>query len=192
MSAYEMYRYIFIGGLVLAIIMAVTAILLFILLKIPKVIGDLSGSNARKAIENIRSGNEATGNKTYKSSYVNSQRGKLTDKISQSGNIQQKTTSDLKAGAMPTSRIDSGSANETTVLDVASETTVLGATDETTVLNASAETTVLSSEMPQFGETTVLDGGGFAPAASVVTTVEPSVFQVVQSIMYIHTDEIII
>ena len=192
MSAYEMYRYIFIGGLVLAIIMAVTAILLFILLKIPKVIGDLSGSNARKAIENIRSGNEATGNKTYKSSYVNSQRGKVTDKISQSGNIQQKTTSDLKAGAMPTSRIDSGAANETTVLDVASETTVLGATDETTVLNASAETTVLSAEMPQFGETTVLDGGGFAPAASVVTTVEPSVFQVVQSIMYIHTDEIII
>ncbi len=187
MTTYEMYRYIFIGGLILAIVMAVTAILLFILFRIPKVIGDLSGSNARKAIENIRNSNEESGNKTYKSSYVNSQRGKVTDKISPSGRIQQKTTSDLKAGAMATSKIGQAGnspADETTVLGAeANETTVLGATTD--------ETTVLSSPAPQYGETMVLDGG-YNPNIATVSAIEPSVFQVVQSIMYIHTDEVII
>lgn len=197
MTTYEMYRYIFIGGLILAIVMAVTAILLFILFRIPKVIGDLSGSNARKAIENIRNSNEESGNKTYKSSYVNSQRGKLTDKISPSGRIQQKTTSDLKAGAMATSKIgqaNSDFVNETTVLEAeVSETTVLGeTTNETTVLGVTAaETTILSTTNYQYGETMILDGGN-NPDATVFATVEPAVFQVVQSIMYIHTDEVII
>ena len=48
---YDIYRYIFIGGAVLAGLMLVLSIVLFIVLKIPSVIGDLSGSTAKKAIE---------------------------------------------------------------------------------------------------------------------------------------------
>ena len=45
------YQY---GGLALAVIFAVTAIVLFFTLKIPKAIGDVTGSTARKKIEEIR------------------------------------------------------------------------------------------------------------------------------------------
>ena len=58
---YEIYRYIFLGGAILAGIMFAVSVLVFFLLKIPTVIGDLTGANARKAIENIRNQNESTG-----------------------------------------------------------------------------------------------------------------------------------
>lgn len=179
---YEIYRYIFIIGLVLSLLMAAVAIILFFVLKIPKVIGDLNGSNARKAIENIRNSNESTGEKTYKSSYVNSQRGKITDKISASGSLLRKHTDQIGA-AMATERIDSPN-----IIPPAEETTVLtGVADETTVLTGVAdETTVLSNDsygvdvpyVQQFAdETTVLS--------------QPRMLSVIQSIVYIHTDEVI-
>lgn len=170
---YEIYRYIFIIGLALSVLMAAVAIILFFVLKIPKVIGDLNGSNARKAIENIRNSNESSGEKTYKSSYVNSQRGKITDKISPSGSLLSKHTDQLGA-AMATERIDASN-----VILPADETTVLtSVSDETTVLsNASYQMDVPSGE--QFAdETTVLS--------------QPRMLSVIQSIVYIHTDEIIV
>ena len=63
---YEIYRYIFFGGAALAGIMLIVAVLLFIFLHIPTVIGDLTGSNARKAIEEIRNQNASSGDKTCK------------------------------------------------------------------------------------------------------------------------------
>ena len=101
---YEIYRYIFIGGAILSAIMFVVTVLVFIFSRIPTVIGDLTGSNARKAIENIRSHNENTGNKTYRTSYVNKERGKITDKISQSGNLIKNPSNSLH-GAMETEKI---------------------------------------------------------------------------------------
>lgn len=101
---YEIYRYIFIGAAILCGIMAIVSIALFFLLKIPRVIGDLTGSTARKAIEEIRQQNESSGHKTYKTSLVNQQRGKLTDKISPSGNLYPPETDPL-GGAMATEKI---------------------------------------------------------------------------------------
>ena len=71
---YDIYRYIFYGGAILAIIMFVVSAILFVYLRIPNVIGDLSGANARKAIERIRSQNETSGEKVYKPSVVNRER----------------------------------------------------------------------------------------------------------------------
>ena len=102
--SYEVYRYIFIGAAILCGAMLITSILLFILLKIPKVIGDLTGRTARKAIENIRNQNESSGDKTYRSSLVNQARGKLTDKISPSGRLMRNPTDHL-GGAMATEKI---------------------------------------------------------------------------------------
>ena len=115
---YETYRYIFIGCLCLSILLLVTAVILFFVLHIPNVIGDLSGANAKKAIEHIRNKNESTGEKTYKSSKVNKERGKLTEKISISGRLHKHTTGSLY-GAMPTEKISTQklTANETTVLN---------------------------------------------------------------------------
>lgn len=134
---YDIYRYIFFGGAILSGIMVGIAVVVFFVLKIPTVIGDLTGSNARKAIENIRNQNENSGEKLYKTSPVNSSRGKLTDKISPSGNIEKKHSL-IEHGAMPTAKISIQNMVEYTA---ANETTILG--EE--IYSTSYETTVLSS-----------------------------------------------
>lgn len=159
---YDIYRYIFYGGAALAVIMLVVSVILFFVYKIPSVIGDLTGSTARKAIEDIRNQNESSGNKVHKTSQVNRERGKLTDKISPSGSLL-KNPSEAIGGAMATEKI---STQELTSEHY--ETTVLEVSDETTILEQSAyETTVLTS---------------------VLNTVQ---FVIEYEITYIHTDEII-
>lgn len=134
---YEIYRYIFIGAAILSVIMLATTMVLFIVLKIPRVIGDLSGSTARKAIQNIRAQNERTGDKAYKVSPVNLERGKLTDKISPSGQVVPRYGSSIGMG-MGTEKISTEFlmpvGEETTVLseEVVGETTVLEETDSNT------------------------------------------------------------
>lgn len=160
--SYEIYRYIFYGGAILAGVMLVATVILFFVYKIPTVIGDLTGANARKAIENIRNQNESSGDKLYKTSQVNRERGKLTDKISPSGSLM-KDPSGHFAGAMATEKISTQELppEETTVLDVANETTVLDTSGT--------------------GETTLLDA---------VDT--PATFQIEFEITFIHTDEVIV
>ena len=167
---YEIYRYIFIGGAVLAGVMLAVSVLLFFLLNIPHVIGDLTGRTAKKAIEEIRNQNELSGDKTYKTSAVNRERGKLTAKISPSGRLEHNTSGGLH-GAMPTSKISTEELPpafaETAVLDSGNETTVLDSGNETTVLNQDS------------GETTVL------------SATDTPVFQIEYEITYVHTDEVI-
>ena len=103
--SYEIYRYIFYGGAILAAVMLAVTVLLFFVYKIPTVIGDLTGANARKAIENIRNQNESSGDKLYKTSQVNRERGKLTDKISPSGSLMKDPSGILGGGAMATEKI---------------------------------------------------------------------------------------
>lgn len=159
--SYEIYRYIFYGGAILAGVMLVATVILFFVYKIPTVIGDLTGANARKAIENIRNQNESSGDKLYKTSQVNRERGKLTDKISPSGSLM-KDPSGHFAGAMATEKISTQELPP-------EETTVLDAANETTVLDTSGT-----------GETTLLDA---------VDT--PATFQIEFEITFIHTDEVI-
>lgn len=159
--SYEIYRYVFYGGAILAGVMLVATVILFFVYKIPTVIGDLTGANARKAIENIRNQNENSGDKLYKTSPVNRERGKLTDKISPSGSLM-KDPSGHFAGAMATEKISTQEfpPEETTVLDATNETTVLD--------NVGA------------GETTVLDAVD-----------APVTFQIEYEITFIHTNEVI-
>lgn len=63
---------------VLAVLFVVIAIIFWFVFKIPNVIGDLSGHNARKSIAQMRQNNEKTGDKSYKASKKNLDRGKLT------------------------------------------------------------------------------------------------------------------
>ncbi len=130
----SLVSYIIAGVLVLA------AIALFFLLDIKKVIGDVTGATARKAINTIREQNEASGDKAYKPSPVNAARGKLTDKISPSGRLQPQTAG--IGGSPGTEKFDTTKLmppiEETTVLDnTVSDTTVLSG--ETTVLSENAD-----------------------------------------------------
>ena len=170
---YDVYRYVFLGGLIACGIFLLIAILLFFTLRIPKVISDLTGRTARKAIENIRMQNEQSGDKTYQSSAVNLERGKLTDKISQSGRLVPRGESPFGTGVI-TEKIS------TQQLEPVGETEVLTYdAGETEVLTYDAgETTLLSHDS---GETTVLA----SPEQSV------QAFTVEYEITYIHTNEVI-
>ncbi len=171
---YDMYRYIFIGAAILCGIMLVASIITFIVLKIPKIIGDLSGATARKAIKNIREQNESTGDKSYKVSAVNASRGKLTDKITPSGNIIHQYQTQMRLG-IETQELED---NQTTVIGVYDETSVLSSYNETSVLGNAGETSVLDNNM--YDETSVLTG------VAANTT-----FNIEYEITLIHTNEII-
>ena len=185
--SYEIYRYIFLGALIACGVFLAITVTLFFTLKIPKVISDLSGRTARKAIENIRQQNELSGEKTYQSSAVNKERGKLTDKISKSGRLVPREATPFGTGVITekisTQKLDT--AGETDVLYTADETSVLSApADETTVLSAPAdETTVLSAPA---GETAVLSATQQPPAEQT-----GGAFTVEYEITFIHTNEVI-
>lgn len=179
---YDVYRYIFIIGAILCGVMLVVTILIFILMNIPKVISDLSGATARKAIDDIRRQNEDGGEKTYKPSKVNATRGKITDKISNSGRIVQNNHVHvgIETTSMQTQQLDQ-TANETSLLDES-----IG---ETSLLDESIGETSLLEE--SIGETSLLDERiGTTGKLSQQATV-PSAFAIEYEITYIHTNEII-
>ena len=168
---YEIYRTIFQVCAILSGIMLIVSIIVFVKYRIPTVIGDLTGRNARKAIENIRSQNENSGDKTYKSSPVNLERGKLTDKISPSGSLLKRHT-DMMGGAMATAKISTQVlTQEAQIAHSQSEM------NETTLLTeanmVSDETAVLSQDLLQ---------------EPVIPT---SVFEIEFEITYIHSNEVI-
>lgn len=193
---YDLYRYIFIGAAILAGIMLVVSVIIFIIYRIPKVISDLSGATARKAIKNIREQNEASGEKAYKGSAINEARGKLTDKISPSGRIMSQDQSPMRYGVDTTKIRTQHLPNE----DYADQTTVLGASDDTSLLECTAnETTVLTPETSLlqdefYDETSVLPNQIPTGETTVLSNNynEIGFFEIEYEITYIHTDEIII
>ena len=172
---YEMYRYLSLGAAIACAIMVVVSVVLFFMLQIPKVIGDLTGRTARKAIEDIRKQNEQSGDKVYRSSSVNLRRGKLTDKITHSGRIETKHTTPFGTGAI-TEKISTQRLPGT---EVSSETVVLNEGNETTVLSQIPE----SAPVPSIcTETTVLQQREEENDSSFVIEYE---------ITFIHTNEVI-
>lgn len=211
---YEIYNYIFIGAAIASGILLVVSVVLFFTLKIPKVISDLSGRTEREGVENIRKHNEATGDKSYKSSSVNLKRGKLTDKISKSGRIMPSPSGAFSTGAstekiatrgmrqQPAPAQSVPAADVTTVLQDENQTVVLGAADATTVLRDENQTVVLNT--PAADATTLLaaeqttllaDTEGtvllYNPDPQTAPAVPQNVFEVEIEITYIHTNVMI-
>ncbi len=183
--SYDVYRYIFIGAAILFGAMLLVAILLFFLLKIPKIISDLTGATARKAIKNIREQNEENNGVTYAGSTYNAARGKVTDRMTQTGSVMR--TPSLGNMNMNTAKIATQpmgvpqGGNETTLLEqpAGNETTLLQQPvgNETTVLDSFNTTQALPAQ--QSGETTVLGEEN------------STAFSVEYEIIYVHTQEVI-
>ena len=146
-SILEIVKYVCFG---LAGVFLIVAVILFFALDITRVFGDLSGRTAKREIENIRSKNVQSGEKSYKPSHVNQARGKLTAKISESGRVAP-VTSDPVGTMFETEKIDQPYSEQTTLLDNGMQ-----ANDQTTLLDSyqSEGTTVLSQQ--QDNGTTVL------------------------------------
>lgn len=122
---YELYRYIFIGGLVLSVVMLAVTFLIFFLFKIKAAIGDITGSSKRKAIENI-----------YNKNITRDSNKKVAVKLDYENQTTTAKTSEESAETAkisPQDRYDSLEASETTVLNTptGSETTASNAETET-------------------------------------------------------------
>lgn len=155
----EMLHTLSLAAYIAALVLLVLAVVLFFLLDIPKLYGDVSGRTARKAIEAIRQQNEATGNKAYKPSAVNAERGKLTDQITKSGKLQPRTA------GLPVS-VGTEKLETATLIPPAGETEVLQP--------PTPETTMLFDPLAAAGQTEVLVQGNEAKPGQFVLEVEMS------------------
>ncbi len=188
----EKYMIVFYVGLALSIIMLAVTVFLFFKLRIISVIGDLTGSTARKEIAQMREQNSSSGNKAHKPSHVNQKRGRLTDKMSPSGNLKAPTSKDLSI-SVGTGKIQAQQTDKARTSELAPETTVLAPSDdehlttvlssaenETTVLNCSQETTVLASTINNVAE----------PVTQRKAVVRrPDAFVIEDEITFVHSNE---
>lgn len=147
---------------VLAVLFVVIAIIFWFVFKIPNVIGDLSGHNARKSIAQMRQNNEKTGDKSHKASKKNLDRGKLTgtmEGIGKSGNKNEET----------------GLLNENLVKEQEIEDTgLLVDQDATGLLDESGETASLGNEDNIRNR---------EPSSVIIKTLE--------EVILVHTEEVI-
>ena len=153
---------------IISAVMLVVTVVLFFVLKIPQVFGDLSGRTEKKAIENIRQMNSKENKHTIQPTQPDTgeiQRTGRTDKISPSGKIAKRTgrlLSGNRTAKINTELLTSDGKNskETTLLENESnETTLLeNEGNETTLLESEGnETTLLKNEE---NETTILKNEG--------------------------------
>ena len=175
---YEMYRYIFIGSAIAAVVMLGLAILLYFKLRIPKVLGDLTGSTRRRAVKvKEEHGIDADSSNT---SVV------ATAKITQSGNLIPGSVSKPKKTVGKTEKLR---------------------TDEIAKSGPRAVTTLLPADphcSPPVKATTILADNGVSPLKATTVLANQSsqnqsiqseetfnAFEVEYDITFIHTSEII-
>ncbi len=125
---------------VLALVCLAFGVFSFIAFKIPTIIGDLTGRNARKSIEQMREANEKGGKKSYRPHPVASARGTITEPIVVASREENQT-----GRGQPTDVLDDENATEklnynetgTEILDggtqVLSEESIQSALHEKTV-----------------------------------------------------------
>ena len=136
---YETYTWMsyICGGL--SLVMLIISIFLFFKLKIVDVIGDLTGLKAKRAIKGINEQNTLTASNQNKMAKVRSERTKITEKITKSGNLEKKNTD--RGFQVETEKLNMHDkrknmvANETTILEKNQRSTIGGVQNETTILN---------------------------------------------------------
>lgn len=154
----DIYNICFYGGLVLAILLLITSVILFVVLKIPRVIGELSGRTARKGIEELKGGTKETSavSKKEQAKYYNQNSGKIKIREAVSTGAQKKNndTAALPGNKkdLPGSRKGAETDKTTEVLernnaDIGDEVTDLLRDEEATnVLQDEEATDVLQDE----------------------------------------------
>lgn len=162
---------------VLAGIFLIIAILLWIKFGILNIIGDLSGRTAKKSIAKMRENNEKVGKKSFKPSFVNLGRGKLTDAMKGSEKLNK---SDLKeyenqpeTGILAKNKINGLYGSVTDILEDNNLTGLLNE-KETEILDNST-TNLLNEEVED-------------SLKKVTSSVD---FKIIDEVILVHTDEFI-
>lgn len=208
---YTFYRNIFLYCGIAALVFLAIAIILFFVLKIPQVFGELTGRTARKAVEEMASGGTPTVKKKTDKKY----KGKKETKKPATGTAPKKQVySDLIGeNDTPVRLVTHDDIPTPTLMPRREEETSILSEGETEVLGVGiteTETEVLGTGMTE-GETEVLGGSQRMTGTESETTVPGAVeaetdilqmpetqvtpeeadFVVVRSIVEIHTDEVI-
>lgn len=204
----NIYEICFYGGLILAIIFLITSVVLFIVLKIPKVVGDLTGRTAKKTIKEMKEGTPVKESvaKKEQAKYYNQQTGKIKVRESATVDMGNKSGTDM-TGDEATDVLNMDGEEVTDVLAMEGEeaTDVLAMEEEeaTDVLTMEGEeaTDVLTMEeeatdvltMEEEEATDVLRGDD--ESATTVLT-DKNIFdsrakthRVKYNVISIHTDE---
>ena len=199
--SYDIYRLIFIGAAIACGVMFLVSVILFIVFKIPNIIGNLTGHSAKKAIEDIKKQQNESYviNGEANESHLNGKK-KITEKISTARLDRAEETTVLGNGnsrVEETTILGNGNSrvDETTILgngnSRVNETTILGDgnsnVEETIMLgyNGTEETTLLGNG--RVDETAVL-GNGITEFSTVPGN---AMFIVTEEIRFIHTEECI-
>ena len=189
----ELMHTIAIVAYILAGVMLAVSVALYFLMDIRRAVGDISGSTARKAIENIRRQNEAGGAKTYKANKRNAALNITTDKIPQSAkreNWMQQSSEFIGTQKLDVTELEPQSA-ETTILNESSEADMPEP--------QSSETTILSpQELGNFADvnesrmkTEEENGNSFAANHAQNIPGKKNVFTVDVEMVFMGSDEII-
>ena len=180
---------------VLAGLFLAVAVALWFIFGVPGVIGDLTGRNARRSVQQLRSANERTGGKSYRPSKTNLERGMLTSTMAHSRtNIQTANSSQTHQSVE--SSAASGTFSETGMMDenkammyAGDETTSLGESDSmaTMALDQGGETMSLGNWQSDMDdsemETSTLSPNGVAEMSGPKKTIT-----MVEETVFIHTD----
>ncbi len=157
----NVYEVCFYGGLVLAILLLVATIVLFIVLKIPKVIGELTGSTAKKAMKEMQDGAAKSGSvaKKEQEKYYNMGSGKITAKEAVSTREDRKANGNDSTELLEKSKKKEKKFEETDILRPGINDYDTPDDGETEVLGSGADdeaTDVLCDEAGDDGATDVL------------------------------------
>lgn len=161
----ETLQFLSIISFIVSGICLMLAVFLGIFFKIPDVVGDLSGRNARKSIANMRTTNEKTGVKFYRESKVNLERGKLTGKMGTEtlGKKEDAKTTRPETSLLSTNKADKIESEETYILK-AEETGLL--------MDGEVVTSLLNSKTCRQNYRTI-----------------NKKIKIIEEVMIIHTDE---
>lgn len=141
---------------IIAAVCFALAVFFWIVFRIPKVIGDLSGRTARKSIAEMRANNEASGNKSFRPSAANVNRGKLTDAIPDSDKLKGQETDPLnnqaETGVLAENKVSGRSEGQISALED-NATELLFDSDDTALL----EQTTIPTRKPAGKKITMID-----------------------------------
>ena len=163
---------------VVAGVFLVISVFLWLLFKIPTIIGDLSGRTAKKSIAKMRAANEKTGVKSYKESQLNAERGKLTSTMPPAQPAPPVATPPVQyspiTNAVEVDRPETGLLVDNKITNFASQETGVLEAEGTSLLvdeNVTAPLEEAYEPLPQ------------RPAGKKL--------EMLDAVCYIHTDEVI-
>lgn len=188
---YAAYQHIALYCAIAAGVFLVLTIILFLVLKIPQIFGELTGRTARKAVQEMTENNPQSGKLRKKNTSTSKKKASRKDRKAEKTEDQEakkRSYHDFVGENDTPVRLVSHDDMPTPAVIHPREKSPTEDLDQTTVLQSEAETAVLGQN--DLMETTVLD----AVRDSVPTgklSVQPETFKVLRSVVEIHTDEVI-